>query len=65
MQIEFFLLNWGEIRGSEAMSDVWAQIRNGRHPGFEDVWPLVAMNLEYRGTQGEGTVGDGRDGIGE
>jgi hypothetical protein len=64
VQIDYFLANWGEIRGSEAMSDIWQQIRNGRHPGFEQVWPLIAQNLEYRATQAEGTVGDGeREGV--
>jgi hypothetical protein len=62
--MDFFLANWGEIRNSEAMNNVWQQIRNGRHPGFEDVWPLIAQNLEYRAAQAEGTVGDGtRDGM--
>ncbi|PVF98434.1 hypothetical protein CPB86DRAFT_784877 [Serendipita vermifera] len=64
VQIDYFLANWGEIRGSEAMSDIWHQIRNGRHPGFEQVWPLIAQNLEYRATQAEGTVGDAeREGV--
>lgn len=60
VQMDYFLANWGEIRGSEAMSGVWQQIRNGRHPGFEEVWPLIASNLEYRASS-EGTVGDERD----
>ncbi|KAG8822097.1 hypothetical protein FRC19_006709 [Serendipita sp. 401] len=64
VQIDYFLANWGEIRGSEAMSGVWQQIRNGRHPGFEEVWPLIAQNLEYRTTQAEGAAGDGeREGV--
>ena len=36
VQVDFFLANWSEIRGSEAMRHVWAQIRTGRHPGFEE-----------------------------
>lgn len=63
--MDFFLANWREIRNSGGMVNVWQQIRNGRHPGFEDVWPLIAQNLEYRPTQAEGTVGDAaRDGKG-
>lgn len=59
VQMDFFLANWGEIRGSESMAGVWTQIRTGRHPGFEEVWPLIAQNLEYRATMAEGAVGDG------
>lgn len=38
MQVEvaFFLDHWGDIRSSEAMRNVWQQIRLGRHPGFEE-----------------------------
>ena len=36
VQVDYFLANWSEIRGSEAMRHVWAQIRTGRHPGFEE-----------------------------
>lgn len=36
IQVDYFLANWSEIRGSEAMQHVWAQIRTGRHPGFEE-----------------------------
>jgi len=42
VQVDFFLANWTEIRGSEAMRHVWAQIRIGRHPGFEEgMWMVV------------------------
>ncbi|KAF9527601.1 hypothetical protein CPB83DRAFT_393844 [Crepidotus variabilis] len=47
-EVEFFLTHWNEIRASDAMRDVWVQIRNGRHPGFEEVWPLIAQSLEFR-----------------
>lgn len=36
VEIEFFLAHWHEIRTSDTMKNVWVQIRNGRHPGFED-----------------------------
>ncbi|EKM79382.1 hypothetical protein AGABI1DRAFT_128536 [Agaricus bisporus var. burnettii JB137-S8] len=48
VEIEFFLKHWQEIRTSDAMKNVWQQIRIGRHPGFEEVWPAIAMNLEFR-----------------
>jgi len=48
VEINFFLTHWQEIRASESMRDVWQQIRNGRHPGFEEVWPLIAQSLEFK-----------------
>lgn len=32
----FFLKNWGEIRKSDALKQIWTQIRLGRHVGFEE-----------------------------
>lgn len=48
VEVEFFLSHWHEIRASETMKNVWLQIRNGRHPGFEegsleDSFPLVKI----------------------
>ncbi|KAF8311665.1 uncharacterized protein EI90DRAFT_938964 [Cantharellus anzutake] len=34
VQVDFFLANWSEIKSSEAMRDVFRQVRLGRHPGF-------------------------------
>lgn len=48
VEVQFFLDHWTDIRGSEAMRNVWQQIRVGRHPGFEEVWPLIAENLEFK-----------------
>ncbi|KAF7795370.1 hypothetical protein EIP86_006527 [Pleurotus ostreatoroseus] len=48
VEISYFLEHWGEIRDSTMMRNVWQQIRLGRHPGFEEVWPLIATNLEYK-----------------
>ncbi|KAI0916772.1 hypothetical protein AcW2_007078 [Taiwanofungus camphoratus] len=62
VQVRFFLDNWGEIRGSDAMRNVWQQIRLGRHPGFEEVWPVIALNLEFKARTAESTGGDGKDG---
>ncbi|KAJ2935132.1 hypothetical protein H1R20_g1985, partial [Candolleomyces eurysporus] len=50
VEIEFFLNHWHEIRASESMRTVWHQIRSGRHPGFEEVWPLIAQSLEFKPT---------------
>lgn len=47
VQVNFFLEHWGDIRSSDAMRSVWQQIRIGRHPGFEEVWPLIAQHLEF------------------
>ncbi|EGN98449.1 hypothetical protein SERLA73DRAFT_109945 [Serpula lacrymans var. lacrymans S7.3] len=47
VQVSFFLEHWSEIRTSEAMRVVWQQIRSGRHPGFEEVWPVIAQQLEF------------------
>lgn len=38
VEINFFLTHWHEIRTSGSMTNVWVQIRNGRHPGFEEGW---------------------------
>lgn len=48
MEIEFFLEKWSEIRNGEAMRNVFQQIRLGRHPGFEEIWPLIVQNLVFR-----------------
>ncbi|KAF8908957.1 hypothetical protein CPB84DRAFT_1674055 [Gymnopilus junonius] len=48
VEVDFFLSHWHEIRSSETMKNVWLQIRNGRHPGFEEVWPLIAQRLEFK-----------------
>ena len=36
VQVKFFLDNWGTIRTSDALANVWQEIRTGRHPGFEE-----------------------------
>jgi len=51
IEVEFFLDHWNEIRSSDVMKNIWVQIRNGRHPGFEQVWPLIAQSLEFQPTQ--------------
>ncbi|GLB38245.1 putative RNA recognition motif containing protein [Lyophyllum shimeji] len=48
VQVNFFLAHWTDIRASDAMRNVWKQIRNGRHPGFEEVWPVIALSLEFK-----------------
>jgi len=48
VQVKYFLDNWSAIRTSDAMKNVWQQIRLGGHPGFEEVWSLIAQNLEYK-----------------
>ncbi|KAF8195411.1 hypothetical protein BJ912DRAFT_956877 [Pholiota molesta] len=48
VEIDFFLAHWQEIRASDTMKHVWLQIRNGRHPGFEEVWPVIVQSLEFK-----------------
>ncbi|KAH8114309.1 hypothetical protein DFH11DRAFT_1593744 [Phellopilus nigrolimitatus] len=60
-QVSFFLDNWNEIRSSDSMKAVWQQIRVGRHPGFEEVWPLIAVNLEFKPHTSDATIGDNRE----
>ena len=36
VEVQFFLDHWADIRGSDAMRNIWQQIRVGRHPGFEE-----------------------------
>ncbi|KIJ62629.1 hypothetical protein HYDPIDRAFT_182673 [Hydnomerulius pinastri MD-312] len=52
VQVSYFLEHWGDIRTSNAMRTVWQQIRNGRHPGFEEVWPVIAQHLEFNPRSG-------------
>jgi len=59
VEVEFFLTHWEEIKGSDAMRHIFQQIRLGRHPGFEEVWPFVVSNLVYKPSTIEGASGDG------
>ncbi|KIJ45648.1 hypothetical protein M422DRAFT_59802 [Sphaerobolus stellatus SS14] len=61
VQVEYFLSHWADIRGSDTMHNVWQQIRCGRHPGFEEVWPVIALNLEFKPRASDGAGGDGKD----
>ena len=36
MQVAFFLKHWSEIKKSETMTQIWQQIRLGKHVGFEE-----------------------------
>jgi len=62
VQVKYFLDNWSAIRASDAMKNVWQQIRLGRHPGYEEVWPLIAQNLEFK-PQPDITSGDESRGV--
>ncbi|KZT64613.1 hypothetical protein DAEQUDRAFT_732388 [Daedalea quercina L-15889] len=62
VQVRFFLDHWNEIRASDAMRNVWQQIRLGRHPGFEEVWPVIALNLEFKPRPVEAAENNERDG---
>ena len=45
VEIDFFLTHWHDIRTSSSMKNVWVQIRNGRHPGFEEGWIYNIIRL--------------------
>ena len=36
VQVAFFLKHWSEIKKSETMTQIWQQIRVGKHIGFEE-----------------------------
>ena len=36
VQVAFFLKNWSDIKKSETMTQIWQQIRLGKHVGFEE-----------------------------
>lgn len=36
VQVAFFLRHWSEIKKSETMTQIWQQIRLGKHVGFEE-----------------------------
>ncbi|KAH9999667.1 hypothetical protein BJV74DRAFT_974882 [Russula compacta] len=60
VEVKYFLDHWTEIRGSDAMRNVWHQIRLGRHPGFEEVWPVIATHLEFK-PQNSGPAGSDKE----
>ncbi|KAI6030871.1 hypothetical protein F5J12DRAFT_803519 [Pisolithus orientalis] len=59
VQVKYFLEHWAEVRASEGMQMVWQQIRKGRHPGFEEIWPVIVQNLEF--IPHSGTVAEATD----
>ncbi|WVR04439.1 hypothetical protein IAU60_001442 [Kwoniella sp. DSM 27419] len=48
VQVAFFLKHWAEIKKSETMTQIWQQIRLGKHVGFEEVWPLIVGQLDFK-----------------
>nr|XP_031861911.1 uncharacterized protein CI109_002741 [Kwoniella shandongensis]KAA5528983.1 hypothetical protein CI109_002741 [Kwoniella shandongensis] len=48
VQVAFFLKHWGEIKKSDTMMQIWQQIRHGKHVGFEEVWPLIVGQLDFK-----------------
>ena len=36
VQVAFFLKHWTDIKKSETMTQIWQQIRLGKHVGFEE-----------------------------
>ncbi|CAK9783435.1 hypothetical protein CC85DRAFT_282171 [Cutaneotrichosporon oleaginosum] len=50
VELAFFLKHWAEIKKSDAMKNIWSQIRSGKHVGFEEVWPIIMSKLDYQST---------------
>ncbi|WVQ84040.1 hypothetical protein IAT38_006185 [Cryptococcus sp. DSM 104549] len=48
VEVACFLKHWGEIKKSETMMQIWTQIRVGKHVGFEEVWPLIVGQLDFK-----------------
>jgi hypothetical protein len=51
-EVEFFLNHWNEIRASDVLKNVWIQIRNGKHPGFEqgkciEIWTAFRYLTDF------------------
>lgn len=54
VQIAFFLKHWHEIKKSETMTQIWTQIRLGKHVGFEEgesKWGLQIAGIQAHDTQ--------------
>lgn len=61
VQVAFFLKHWSEIKKSDTMTQIWTQIRLGKHVGFEEgestyrrvrAWVLIVSVAVDRGTIG-------------
>ncbi|KAG8697189.1 hypothetical protein FRC08_006682, partial [Ceratobasidium sp. 394] len=65
VQMDFALQNWAQIRNGESMRQVTQELRSGRHPGYEEVMPLLLAQLEYKPIAAEGSGDEmGREGLG-
>lgn len=48
VQVAYFLRHWGEIKKSETMTQIWQQIRLGKHVGFEEgTWRDCGFGVEW------------------
>ncbi|KAG8793347.1 hypothetical protein FRC12_003002 [Ceratobasidium sp. 428] len=64
VQMDFALQNWAQIRNGESMRQVTQELRSGRHPGYEEVMPLLLAQLEYKPIASEGSGDEaGREGL--
>ncbi|QRV79089.1 The BTB (BR-C, ttk and bab)/POZ (Pox virus and Zinc finger) domain [Ceratobasidium sp. AG-Ba] len=64
VQMEFALAKWAEIRNGGSMRQITQELRSGRHPGYEEVMPLLLAQLEYKRASSEGSGDEmGREGL--
>jgi len=47
VQVNYFLEHWTEIKKSETMTQIWTQIRLGKHVGFEEGKSKIEMTLHH------------------
>ncbi|GAA5978937.1 hypothetical protein JCM5350_004183 [Sporobolomyces pararoseus] len=47
VEVNFLLQHWNEVKSSGSMAKVFAFLRTGRFPGFEEVWLSLLEHLEY------------------
>lgn len=55
-EMAFLLEHWNEVRGSGAMRRILASLRDGRWPGFEDVWSRSECRFGRRVAFSEGVL---------
>lgn len=47
VQVAFFLKHWSEIKKSDTMTQIWQQIRTGKHVGFEEGTGIMGISRKW------------------
>ncbi|KAF8608499.1 hypothetical protein BDV93DRAFT_200841 [Ceratobasidium sp. AG-I] len=64
VQMDFALQRWTEIRNGDSMKLVTQELRSNRHPGYEEVMPMLLAQLDYKLPTADGSGEDtGREAI--